>query len=88
MPRGRQKRPEPFLKIGKMTITRADSLNWVVSGDERETFHPSLASAMLTLATRVPDSKAKDITGWLKEYGNITAKLIDLWSDMKTAEPK
>jgi len=64
-----------FMKLGKVTITRPDSLNWAVETQERTTYHVSLPLAIRKAVESAAESRSRDAQEWLAEYQEITAKL-------------
>lgn len=64
-----------FMKIGKVAITRPDSLNWAVETAEKTTYHVSLPNAVRRAVEAAAESRAHDAQDWLREYRIITGNL-------------
>lgn len=63
------------MKLGKIVITRPDKYNWQVSGDDRTTFHVSLAMAIMAAVHRASEVKSRNAVEWLAEYRRLTDNL-------------
>jgi hypothetical protein len=72
--RGRPK-STTFMKLGKVGVTRPDSMNWAVEEGEHAHFYSTLPSAIRHAVEAAAESRAKDAREWLAEYERITKKL-------------
>ena len=66
-----------FMKLGRVSVTRPDSLNWAVEhGDtDKTTYHVTLPRAIQKAVEAAAESRSRDAQEWLAEYKEITAKL-------------
>lgn len=75
MPKGRPQ-VRPFMKIGAVSITRPDNLNWAIEQKGHDTLYYSRLPAAIKRAAQVAaESRAHDAQEWLQEYDRITGKL-------------
>lgn len=65
-----------FMKLGKVKVTRPDSLNWTVETPEKTTYHTNLPYAIRRAAEAAAESRSTDAQEWLVEYAKIEGRMV------------
>lgn len=74
MPRGVGGRPESveIVRWGSLVLSRIDSMNWMLDGDGRTTYHTDLPQALMKAAYRVANKEyRRDINRWLEKFQGV-----------------